>query len=462
MSHAEDSLAGLLEAALPVSLRHIPHHLGNISAQLGARAALVGGLPRDLLRIRQKQLERDAFASEVRDFDVSVEGDAVLFAFEAARRLPGRLVVNAAFHTATLYTEDPVKLDFTTARRETYASAGMLPEVDVSGVSLEEDLLRRDFTLAALALELGERDGRLIDVAGGAGDIRDRRVRVLHDRSFFDDPTRLFRALRYSMRLDYKIEEATQQQMMAAIMENSVDFLSPERLRYEIECIGGEDCWGEVWQAIDYVRLSGCVHPAMDGLNRGWKSSDARALDIALRHHAGFLLQEDVPPWIVRSAWTLGVVPLESMEAVCTRCGFYSRHRLWLVQARAVMRAVAESMLASLPPSLASSVLEKFPRQAVIVAAFSMQPRTQEEVQLRSTMLRYLTDWSQVRCGLDGHALMELGIPQGPQLGELRGRLRYLRIDGLVQSDVQELEAARRIAGDMLEHGSLSSTKEPA
>lgn len=451
MSNTGESLASQLEAALPVSLRHIVHHLNNICEALEVRTALVGGLPRDLLRIRHKQLERDAFASEIRDFDVSVEGDAIAFAYESARRLPGKLVINKAFHTATLYTDDPVKLDFATARRENYSAPGMLPEVDVSGVTLEEDLLRRDFTLGAVAIELGAAEGRLLDVSGGAADIRDRRVRVLHEKSFLDDPTRLFRALRYSMRLDYRIEESTQQQMIAAVMENVVDFLSPERVRYEIECIGSEDCWGETWQAIDYVRLSDCVHPAMARLNKGWQASDARALDIAIRHHSAFLLQEDVPPWLIRTAWTFGVVSTEALEAVCHRCGMFGRHAHWLVQARQVMRASADSLLASLPPSLASSVLEKFPRQGVIVAAFTMQPHSQEEVALRGTLLRYLTDWSQVRSALSGEVLKELGVPQGPLLGEIRSRLRYLRIDGVVQDDAQELEAARRIAKDMLE-----------
>lgn len=451
MSNAAESLAGLLEAALPVSLRHIVHHLNNLCETLDTRTALVGGLPRDLLRIRHKQLEREAFADAVRDFDVSVEGDAVAFAYEAARRLPGKLVVNRAFQTASLYTDDPVKLDFATSRREVYGAPGMLPEVDTAGVSLEHDLQRRDFTLGALGVELGPAEGRLLDVSGGAADIRDKRVRVLHERSFIDDPTRLFRALRYSMRLDYRIEESTQQQMMAAIHENVVDYLSPERVRYEIECIGGEDCWGETWQAIDYVRLSDCVHPAMAGLNKGWQASDARALDIAIRHHAEFLRQEDIPAWLLRTAWTLGVVQAEALEAVCRRCGLFGRQILWLVQARQVMRAAADSLLAALPPSLASSVLERFPRQAVIVAAFTMQPHSQEEVALRGTLLRFLTDWSQVRSSLSGEQLKELGVPQGPLVGEIRSRLRYLRIDGVVQDDAQELEAAQRIASDMLE-----------
>lgn len=451
MSNTVESLAGLLEAALPVSLRHIVYHLNSISEVLDVRAALVGGLPRDLLRIRCKQIERDAFASEVRDFDICVEGDAIAFAYETARRLPGRLVVNKAFQTATLYTADPAKLDFATARRETYSAPGMLPEVDTAGILLEDDLQRRDFTLGALAIELGGGGGRLLDVAGGAADIRDRLVRVLHERSFIDDPTRLFRALRYSMRFDYRLDESTQLLMLSAIHENLVDCLSPERVRYEIECIGSEAVWGETWQAIDYVKLSDCIHPSLAGLNRGWQASDARALDIAIRHHNEFLQREDVPPWLLRTAWTLGVVPSDALESVCRRCGFFARHSQWIIQSRQVLRSAADALLASLPPSLASSVLEKYARPAVVVAAFTMQPHSQEEVSLRGTLLRYLTDWSQVRSSLSSTMLQDLGIPPGPQLGEIRSRLRYLRMDGVVQDDIQELEAAKRIAHDMLQ-----------
>jgi len=438
MAVGTKNLATLLEGALPVALRHIPQRIHNVAEELDLRVALVGGLPRDLLRIGFKQLERDAFAAEVRDFDITVQGDGIRFAYELARRLPGKLVVNEAFLTANLTTSDPVSIDIASARREIYPTPGLLPEVDVEGVALEEDLQRRDFTLGAIAIEMGEHYGALLDVTGGSGDIRSRMVRALHERSFFEDPTRLFRAMRYCMRLNYEFEPTTQAQMLQAIHEGNVDCLSPERVRYELECIGREDCWSEVWQMLDFTGLTGILQPALEGLNRGWLTSDARALDIALRHREELLEENQLPAWLIRTAWALGGVQSEELEAVCQRIGLFPRYTVWIRRSRYLLRECAEAPVASMPPSMLCSILEKHPRQAVVIAAFILQPRSNEEVEIRKALLRYLEEYSQVRSELSAEELMKMGLTPGPAFGQMRTRLRYMRVDGIINSKAEE------------------------
>jgi tRNA nucleotidyltransferase (CCA-adding enzyme) len=143
---------------------------------------------------------RDALRGQVpRELDLVVEGDAVEVARHAAERVGGTLTVHERFGTATIRTGD-FAFDLAGARRETYERPGALPTVEL-GATIEEDLARRDFTVNAMAVSL--HDGRLTTWPGAREDLDGGILRVLHDRSFVDDPTRMLRLVRYAARLDY-------------------------------------------------------------------------------------------------------------------------------------------------------------------------------------------------------------------------------------------------------------------
>jgi len=225
--------------------------------------------------------------TQARDFDVVVAGRgdprlggaAIPFAYELARRLPGKLTINAAFHTATLVTDDPVRIDLTTARTETYPRPGQLPEVDVSGVDIATDLLRRDFAANAIALDIADDYGQLIDPAGGLGDIAARQIRVLHGASFSDDPTRLLRAVRYSVRLGYDLEPVTRAQFSQAVDDGVLDHVSPERIRNELEWIGGEERWAQMWAVLDIAGVLGsCTRRSLASAPAGTRPTTRRSI----------------------------------------------------------------------------------------------------------------------------------------------------------------------------------------
>ncbi|MCC7477673.1 CCA tRNA nucleotidyltransferase [bacterium] len=444
------NLAAMLDDCLPVGLRHVVYRIRDVANTLGVRAALVGGVPREMARIRLQQFTREQFMADLRDFDVVVEGDGVRFAYELYRRLPGQIKVNQAFSTATLVTEDPAEIDIASARREDYPIPGQLPVVE-PGVSIESDLLRRDFSINAVAIDVSEDFGRLIDSTGGIGDIKARLVRTLSTGSFYDDPTRLFRALRYTMRLGYDLEPTTKEQLLSAIIEGNMDFVSPERVRYELECTGNEPRWADIWQALAFSGLMRSVHPALEELYSGWQATDARALDIAIKNNAEVLEQEEIEPWLIRTAWALGAVDSEQLESACQRLGIFARQIRWLRQARALLREAGDFAVHLQPPSLATRLLQSYSRQAVTVAVFTMQPRSQEEAELRKTLFRYITDWSLVRSELSSAEMMSMGLRPGRSLGELRDRLRYLRLDGLLADLDAERDYARRFISDLLE-----------
>ncbi len=155
---------------------------------------VVGGAVRDLLLSRQPH-----------ELDFVVEGDAVAVARRAAERIGGRVTAHERFGTATVAAPEAT-FDLAAARRERYPAPGALPEVEL-GASLREDLERRDFTVNAIALHLA--DGELVAVPGAKEDLAARRLRVLHEGSFADDPTRMLRLARYAARLGFEPDPET-------------------------------------------------------------------------------------------------------------------------------------------------------------------------------------------------------------------------------------------------------------
>lgn len=195
--------------------------LGEIAAANQRPAAVVGGCVRDLL-----------LGLNPKDWDVVVEGQASPLVYSAAQVLSARVVEHSRFMTFTLYFLDGTHLDVATARAETYPQPGALPVV--RRATLAEDAQRRDFTSNALYLSLCPESGALLDPTGGQADMKARFLRTLHDKSFVDDPTRLYRAARYSARYGWAVEEETLGFIHDAVGEERPRTVSLVRLRHEL------------------------------------------------------------------------------------------------------------------------------------------------------------------------------------------------------------------------------------
>jgi tRNA nucleotidyltransferase (CCA-adding enzyme) len=179
---------------------------------------VVGGAVRDLL-----------LGLQPHELDFVVEGDAL----EVARRVGGRVTAHERFGTATVEL-DGVTFDLASARRERYERPGALPEVEL-GATLREDLERRDFTVNAIAVHV--RDGELVWLPGAQEDLEARRLRVLHDRSFLDDPTRLLRLARYAARLGFEPEQRTDRLAAEAVAGGAVGTVTGSRLGAELRLL---------------------------------------------------------------------------------------------------------------------------------------------------------------------------------------------------------------------------------
>jgi len=183
---------------------------------------LVGGFVRDLI-----------LGVENLDSDIVVEGDGIRFAEDFASALKARLIRHRRFGTATIMAKPHLKIDIATARKEYYPEPAHLPVV--MGGTLRDDLLRRDFSINAMAINIGCHDfGRLIDFYKGKEDLQNKRIRVLHALSFIDDPTRILRAVRFEKRYDFRIEPATLGLLREAAKLKMLERVEPQRVRDEL------------------------------------------------------------------------------------------------------------------------------------------------------------------------------------------------------------------------------------
>ena len=205
-----------MEDQLPEDVFTLLKQISETASHLNASVYLIGGIVRDI--ILQKPND---------DIDIVVEGDGIAFAKSLQQYYGGEVREHGSFGTATWTHPSNFVIDITSSRLEYYERPASLPNVELS--TLEEDLHRRDFTINAMALRLNEESfGDLIDPFGGREDLKDRKIKVLHNISFIEDPTRIFRAIRFEERFQFRMDEQTEKLALSSI--DKVKELTPNRV----------------------------------------------------------------------------------------------------------------------------------------------------------------------------------------------------------------------------------------
>ena len=222
-------ISKLMRERLPERLQRLLEEFGRVGDELGYSIYAVGGFVRDLL------LRVENF-----DIDIVVEGDGIRFAEALEKRVSCRIRSHKKFGTAIILFSDGLKVDVATARLEIYDSPAALPTVEKGSIKM--DLYRRDFTINTLAIQLNPKAfGEIIDFFGGMKDIKEKVVRVLHNLSFVEDPTRIFRAIRFEQRLGFQIGKHTQNLMKNSVKMGFLQRLSGGRVLSELILILKED-----------------------------------------------------------------------------------------------------------------------------------------------------------------------------------------------------------------------------
>ncbi len=417
-----------LATGLDAPLYRLLVRIARIAHTHGMALWLVGGVVRDLLLGRTVD----------HDLDLVIEGNAPAFAHILADELGGQVkVAHAAFGTATvalpnpsdMHKAEPLLIDLATARIETYPHPAALPVVQPAPIV--HDLGRRDFSINALAVAVQEvgmelAPAPLLDPFQGQHDLAIRQLRVLHDQSFDDDPTRMLRGVRLAARLNLRLESHTQTLLQAALARNRLEATTPERIRTELCLALSEPQPATVLQLADAWGITPHIFASLR-----WSAALAQRCDRVL---------------LAISRQPSAMVPVEQVYAgvltydltASERDELAERYRLPKETARVlheigVVRELYDTLLApGLRPSEIDRRLQRFSPATLLVAACAEPPP------MPDILHYYLAELRPVTPLLDGHALQQHGVAPGPHLGQLLRDLRAARLDGLVVTRADE------------------------
>lgn len=398
----------------------LPHYAllrlaGELAAQRGTRAFLVGGPVRDFLLDRPSP-----------DIDIAVEKDCRGFGQALADRLGGRFVYHSRFLTGTVQIERPGResaplpehIDITQTRKEMYRRPAVLPEVEPAPI--EEDLARRDFTINAMALAITPAEfGQLLDPHHGQADLQKRLIRILHPRSFQDDPTRAFRGLRFAGRLGFKLEPGTLRMLRECIKEKTASLLTPERILQELRLICAEPRAAQILKA---VLKEGLLASCFDSPLPVSSSSIIRTVrQIASQARPDLLY-----------LYLLTLLPLTSRFPI-------TRQEREAVRQLKRFPALREQLLNASKPSAVYRLLAPISTTSLeLLSLIETKP-------VRQVIRQYLRTLAQVRISTTGADLRRFGLPAGPLYRGILNELLCARLDGLVTTDAAEQKLAKAL-----------------
>ncbi len=419
------NLSRLIDAQLPKFLRQLLHQLGAVADQQDVRVYLVGGFVRDLL-LRQENL----------DVDIVVEGDGIGFAEAFAATTDCRIRSHAKFGTAVIILPDGFKIDVASARLEYYDRPGALPRVEHA--SIRHDLYRRDFTINTLTISLNqEKFGQMLDFFGGQRDLKDKSIRVLHNLSFIEDPTRLFRAVRFEQRLGFRIGQQTERLMRSAVRMNLVKKVGGARILSELQQILDEPQVVFALRRMEQFDLLKFIDSRLS-----FDQASARLFVTAERSCSWFDLLytgEDYQRWLVYLFCLLDPLSDKGLARVCRWLDLqpkYQEQLLTQLPSGGQALRVAQRQANSRGIASNSEIFHWFCGLSLEVILFLMARTADERV--RKWISHYVTQLRNVQVILNGNDLIALGLQPGKHFHQVFLALLNARLDGTISSREDE------------------------
>jgi tRNA nucleotidyltransferase (CCA-adding enzyme) len=411
--------------------------------QRGWHLYLVGGAVRDLL------LADPTDTLLLKDIDLVVDGfhrsadtgAGVTLATALQDVYPNaRLDVHGAFQTAALlWHNDPVLdslwIDIATARTEFYPYPAANPEVEAS--SIRQDLYRRDFTINAMAVRLTASPSgelTLLDFFGGLLDLKSRQIRVLHANSFIEDPTRIYRAVRFAVRLGFEIEPQTEAYIRYAIESGAYDRSLVEngkapalqtRLKAELKHILHAPYWARALQLLASLDALRCIHPNLKLDEKLWWQ--VRLVDRWLRR---FDPDRRLEHWQMRLEVLIAHLAPQERSLVARNLQLPTDSIERLDQLQQAQADVEKTLPTAERPSEVVQLLGKYKLPTLVLLAVQ-SPRA-----VRRKIWKYLTTWGNVQAPLNGNDLKRLGYKPGPQYRQILDDLLAATLDRVIQDEV--------------------------
>jgi tRNA nucleotidyltransferase (CCA-adding enzyme) len=421
-SERNRNMTALMVEMLSRDLVVLLKKIGEVAQRNGYRVYAVGGFVRDLL-LHEKNL----------DLDIVIEGNGIDFAKKLAEQLKGEVRVHEKFSTAVVKLPDGFKIDVATARLEYYEYPAAMPTVELSSIKL--DLYRRDFTINAMAIHLNpDTFGSLVDFFNSQNDLKNRQIRILHNLSFVEDPTRIFRAIRLEQRMGFRIGKHTEKLIKNAVKRNLFDRFFGYRFFTELKIILSEENPLPALKRIADFGLLTFLHPR---LHMNAKMEDLlEETQRALAWHKLLYLDEPCRQWLVYLLALLTTIPAKDVLAFCKRFEVPERHKQMIMKEKFDVRRVTNTLKRNLPQRNSGiyHLLQDLSDEGLLhLMGLVKTPENKKAISL------FVTDLRQVNTETDGHDLKKLGYRAGPLYGTILTRLLDARLDGLVTNKKEEL-----------------------
>jgi len=416
------NIHNFMKERLSQRLLKLLRNIGQVADEIDCAAYVVGGFVRDLFLYRPNE-----------DVDIVIEGDGIAFAKKFATRAGARIHAYEKFGTAVIIFPDGFKIDVASARLEYYKFPAALPIVEMSSIRL--DLFRRDFTMNTLAIQLNEdKFSTLIDFFSAQRDIKEKVIRVLHNLSFVEDPTRVFRALRFEQRFGFSIGKLT-----AGLIENAVklDFfkrLSGRRVFTEIRLILEEENPVPAIVRLHDYRLLQVIHPLIE-LDKKLISLLNSTREVLAWHDLLFL-EESYIKWAIYFMVFIQNCDQQITLEVCDRLELAPRYRKIFLKDRFTAEAVLNRMERKLPQDNSSlhKLLTGLSTEMILYMMVCARNR-----QVKRAISHYVTKLRHVTISVTGKDLMQRGLKPGPVYRDIMQAVLNAKLNGLLQTREDEL-----------------------
>ncbi len=423
------NMAAMLKERLPRKIIKLLKDFGHLADMLGYNAYLVGGLVRDVLLKRENL-----------DVDIVIEGDGVEFANEFGEYYGARVKSHRKFGTAVLIFPDGFKVDVATARMEYYESPGASPIVKNSSINI--DLYRRDFTINTLALKLNRRDyGTLIDYFGAQKDIKEKVLRVLHNLSFVEDPTRVFRAIRFEQRFGFKIGKLTLALIRNAVKINCFKDISGRRVLMELKLILQEQY---PIRAINRMNELGLLQVISPGIRLTEKLSFLlEEIKKVIGWYNLLYLEEPFESWKVYWHGLTFYLESKALRDMSERLGMVDLDSRRMISQRESMKGLLDSLFKFDGDNYCLYTLLA-PYDTETLLCLMADANSEKTKRFIST---YFSRLKGTKIELRGKDLLIMGFQPGPIFKEIFSRLLEARLNNLIKTKDDEVRFVEQYFG---------------
>ncbi len=419
----EKNVKKLLQGEVDEKILEKFHILGDIADKLGYKLYVVGGFVRDLM------LRRENF-----DVDLVIEGNGIRFAKYLFHHLDivEKIRTYEKFKTAKIFFKDGFVFDLATARLEYYKKPGSLPVVEKS--SLKMDLYRRDFTINTLAIDITKSHfGELIDFFGGVKDIKDKKIRIIHNLSFVEDPTRIFRAFRFACRFDFSIGKQTETLIKNAKSLKLLNTVPKSRIAHELKAIFEEEKVKEIIIMLNNYKLLKFVFPKTN-INHNILSLIDELEEVVKWHKLTFP-NENLDRWLLFLIAFVFRLKRDEVIETCDIVGLNEKNCAKIIN---ILNEI-EIILKELAINKKSTPYERYnllKNKHLESLLFSIAKSTTERI--KQYIIEFLIKSRYVKPDLSGHDLIELGLKPSPLFKEVFEKIIELKLNGKIKNINEE------------------------